>query len=239
MDLDISLFLKLSKESKMDETVPGIFVTWRQYLSGKNFDLELVKDLYSTGYKMLDKYLLEDSTFKTEVEHYTMLDLDYKLNSLDEKKAELTRLWDKFLKENNNIVARQQAERQREAQQNQVLAQMLGVFVESLTKGLSGGSKKRGYNSRNSNRNNSTGSCVSSSSRSNSSGSSSSNASPTQYRQCNKCRGTGDIFTTSTIGTYGNDEKVRSNVCGEEHWRSTVHHHKKCDNCNGTGKVAK
>lgn len=60
-----------------------------------------------------------------------------------------------------------------------------------------------------------------------------------KYRECNKCRGTGDIFTTSTIGTYGNDKKVVCEKCGQEHWISTVHHHKKCDNCNGTGKVPK
>ena len=61
----------------------------------------------------------------------------------------------------------------------------------------------------------------------------------TQYRQCNKCRGTGEIFTTSTVATYGNDKKVVCPECGKEHWLSTVHHHRKCDNCNGSGKVAK
>lgn len=58
------------------------------------------------------------------------------------------------------------------------------------------------------------------------------------YRECHKCRGTGDIFTTSTISTYGNDTKKICPKCGKEHWSSTVHHHQKCTNCNGTGKVA-
>lgn len=62
---------------------------------------------------------------------------------------------------------------------------------------------------------------------------------PVQYRECHKCRGTGEIFTTSTIPTYGNDKKVRCDHCGQEHWASTVHHHRKCDNCKGTGKVPK
>ena len=62
---------------------------------------------------------------------------------------------------------------------------------------------------------------------------------PVQYRECHKCSGTGDIFTTSTVPTYGNDKKVRCDHCGQEHWASNVHHHRKCDNCKGTGKVPK
>lgn len=58
-----------------------------------------------------------------------------------------------------------------------------------------------------------------------------------KYRECGKCNGTGEIFTTSSNATYGIDKKVICDVCGKEHWLSTVHHHKKCHNCNGTGKV--
>ena len=137
------------------------------------------------------------------------------------------------------LVARQQAERERVAQRNQMLAQMLGVFVQSLAQSLNGSSNRVASYSGGSSRNVGSFSSVSSSSRSSSSSSSSSQAAPTQYRQCNKCRGTDDIFTTSIVGTYGNDKKVRCNVCGEEHWASTVHHHKRCNNCNGTGKAAK
>lgn len=239
MDLDINSFIRISKEGKMDITVPNTDVTWRQCFSGKKYDLDLLKELYSTGYKMMDAYLHEDSTFAKEVKRYTLVDLDYKLNSLDEKKADFNLLWEKFIKENEAIVARQQAERERVAQRNQMLAQMLGIFVQSLAQSLNGSSNRGASYSGGSSRNVGSFSSVSSSSRSSSSSSSSSQAAPTQYRQCNKCRGTGDIFTTSTVGTYGNDKKVRCNVCGEEHWASTVHHHKRCNNCNGTGKVAK
>lgn len=58
-----------------------------------------------------------------------------------------------------------------------------------------------------------------------------------QYRECAKCRGKGELFSTTSNATYGNDKKVVCSVCGQEHWLSIVHHHKKCSNCNGTGKV--
>lgn len=58
-----------------------------------------------------------------------------------------------------------------------------------------------------------------------------------KYRECGKCGGKGELFSTSTNATYGMDKKVTCSVCGEVHWASTVHIHKKCYNCNGTGKV--
>ena len=58
-----------------------------------------------------------------------------------------------------------------------------------------------------------------------------------QYRECAMCRGKGELFSTSSNATYGNDKKVVCSVCGQEHWLSIVHHHKRCSNCNGTGKV--
>ena len=239
MDRDVTNFINKTKEGKMDDAVSVLTTTWRQYFSGKKYDLDLLKELYSTGYKMMDAYLHEDSTFAEEVKHYTLLDLDYKLSSLDGKKAEFNLLWEKFIKENEAIVARQQAEREKVERRNKMLSQVLGIFVQCLAQSLNGSSNRGASYSGGSNRNVGSASSVSSSSRSSSSSSSSSQAAPTQYRQCNKCRGTGDIFTTSTVGTYGNDKKVRCNVCGEEHWASTVHHHKRCNNCNGTGKVAK
>lgn len=78
-----------------------------------------------------------------------------------------------------------------------------------------------------------------SSSSSYSESSSESSSGPVSYRDCSICKGDGDILTTSTVGTYGNDHKTTCSTCGEEHWASTVHHHKRCSNCNGTGKVPK
>lgn len=240
MNLDIGSFMNISKQGKMDEVVPYTTITWRQVFSGKKYDFELVKNLYTTGYKMMDAYLKEDSTFIKEVKRYTMVDLDYTIKTLTEQSLEFTPLWERFLKENEAIMAQQQAERQRVAQQNEMLSQILGTFMQSLAQGVSGRNSNRGTsNSVRSNRNVGSATSVSSTSRSSSSDSSSSKVTPTQYRQCQKCRGTGDIFTTSTIASYGNDKKVRCSVCGQEHWLSTVHHHRKCNNCNGTGKVAK
>jgi len=74
---------------------------------------------------------------------------------------------------------------------------------------------------------------------SSSSSSTSSNNGDKNYRTCNVCKGTGQIFKTSTVGSYGLAKKVKCPVCGQEHWSSTVHIHTRCTNCNGTGQVCK
>lgn len=240
MNLDLSLFLYNSKNRTLDDTKPYSGITWRQYFSGINFDLDLLKNMYITGYQLMDAYLQEDTTFTKEVKKFTYLNLNGRLQLLADDRAEFEPLWEKYLRENEAIVARQQAERQRVAQQNDILGQILGIFVQGLAQGLSNsGSNKSASYSGKSNHNTRVATNVSSASRSGFSGSSSSQSSQTQYRQCQKCRGTGEIFTTSTVATYGNDKKVVCSKCGQEHWLSIVHHHKKCNNCNGTGKVAK
>lgn len=240
MDMDITGFISISKRGEMDEFVPKTSITWRQCFSGMKYDLELVKNLYTTGYKMMEAYLKEDTTFIKEVKNYTLVELDYQISFLTEKEAEFAPLWERFIRENEAIVARRQAERQKIAQRNEKLGQILGIFVQSLAKGLtSGNSDRRSSYSKGTNRSAGSATSVSPTSRSGSSNSSSSPIAPTQYRQCHKCRGTGEIFTTSTVATYGNDKKVVCPKCGKEHWLSTVHHHRKCDNCNGSGKVAK
>ncbi len=131
--------------------------------------------------------------------------------------------------------------------QNSFGNQLLNAVLAGLADGIRNAAVQSVQNLVSPMRNSSSNSTsVSTRSRSNSSSNSHSNnssssESPTsvQYRECNKCRGTGDIFTTSTVAAYGNDKKVRCEHCGQEHWASTVHHHKKCDNCNGTGKVPK
>lgn len=242
MEGDIHVFIYMSQRGKMDEPIPGVGTTWRDALIGRNYDFDLLRKLYTTGFQMMEAYILEDTTFIKEVKHYTFPDLNFYLERLDREKTDFLPLWDKFVKENQAIMAQREAERQRAARQNEIMARLLGVFVESLAQRIVGGgsSHSSSYSGGTSSYVGST-TGVSSSSRSSSSSSrsTSSSAAPTQYRRCEKCRGTGDIFTTSTIGTYGNDKKTVCSVCGKEHWSSTVHHHRKCDNCNGTGKVVK
>lgn len=241
LELDVSSFLSISNKGQMDNNISsGSTFTWRQYFVGKKYDFDLLKNLYTTGYQLMEAYLQEDTVFKKEARHYMLVELDYRIKDITDKSTKFTPVWQKFLKENEAIAARKAEERQRAAQRNEMIGSILGIFVQSLTQGLTNsGSHKTSSYSGASNYSGISSSGGTSSSSSSSSQSSSSQSSPQQYRQCHKCRGTGDIFTTSTVGTYGNDKKVVCSTCGKEHWNSTVHHHKKCDNCNGTGKVAK
>lgn len=239
MNLNVSSFLNISKKGIMDNTVPSLGIKWRQYFAGMKFDFELLKNLYTTGYQLLDVYTQEDTTFIKEVKKYTWLDLESRLRLIENNRTEFDPWWQKYVRENEAIMAQQQAVRQKADQQNKLLSNMLGLFLQNLVNGYNNaGSRRTNSSGRTSNISNAP-SRASSTSRARASSSSSSSNASVQYRQCHKCSGTGDIFTTSTIATYGNDKKVICQKCGKEHWASNVHHHRKCDNCNGTGKVAK
>ena len=239
MDMDVTCFINVSENGKMDVAIPYLGITNRKYYSGLQIDFNLMKNLYSTGYELMKAYLEEDSTFIKEVNNYTRTDIEWRLKYIDEKRIKFESLWQKYLKENEAIVARQQEERRRAAKRNELLGNIAGIFLNSLfQRNNSSGSNRPPAYSRTTNRQTPASHGVSQRSNSNTSKSSSLNSS-VEYRRCHKCSGTGDIFTTSTIATYGNDKKVVCKTCGKEHWASNVHHHKKCDNCNGTGKVRK
>lgn len=199
------------------------------------FDLDLAKQCLETAY---DLYVEYSNLPDAELKYLSLC----RHGCIGEEIAEIEELKVKYSEALAKFEARR-SDAMRKAQQEAIRAQEEKIEQQRRFVGLFLGVISNAIPSRSSSRSSIRNSCasngVSSSSRSSSSSYSSSQTTSTQYRQCNKCRGTGDIFTTSTVGTYGKDEKVRCAVCGQEHWRSTVHHHKKCDNCNGTGKVAK
>ena len=240
MDSNVRLFLSISKSGKMDDMVkPG--TTWRQYFAAMKFDFNLMSNLFTTGYKMLDAYVLADSTFAVEAQNYTLAGLDNQLRSLGEERARFMPLWQRFVRENEEVMASLQTERKRMAKRGEELGQMAAGFVHNLAAGLTRPSLVQrstyaGVSAR------SFGMSADESStpvRTVSSAAATAKVPPVEYRQCSHCHGTGDICTTTTEGTYGYDEMVTCNVCGQQHWRSSVHHHRKCEHCGGSGKVVK
>ena len=150
-------------------------------------------------------------------------------------------LWQRFVKENEELMASLQTERKRMAKRGEELGQMAAGFVYNLAVGLTlptrgqqisyAGVSARTFGTQ--------GEDGSTPTRTISSSKKASPVSPVEYRPCNHCHGTGDICTTTTEGTYGYDEMVTCSFCGQQHWRSSAHHHRKCEHCGGSGKVVK
>lgn len=120
-------FIEVSKKGQMNYVVNG--VQNRQRYMNLNADFELIKQLYSTGYSMLNAYLEQDTVFRAEVLKKTDWRLDWRLETIDQKETEFKTYWATFQEQNAAII---QQQREKQERQNAIYQAFLTGFMKGL-----------------------------------------------------------------------------------------------------------
>lgn len=97
----------------------------RQRYMNLNTDFELIKQLYSTGYSMLNAYLEQDTVFRAEVLRKT----DWRLEAIDQNETEFKTYWATFQEQNAAIIQQQKEKQER---QNAIYQAFLTGFMKGL-----------------------------------------------------------------------------------------------------------
>lgn len=110
-------------------------------------DFELMKQLYTTGYSILEAYLCEDSTFLEEVNEITSTRLDWRLEWLDNTKVKFTPYWNEFQKENAAIAAHQEELRREKQEREKAIYQaIITGFMNGINNAISGNTTRQSNN---------------------------------------------------------------------------------------------
>lgn len=116
-------FIEVSKKGQMNYVVNGVLN--RQRYMNLNTDFELIKQLYSTGYSMLNAYLEQDTVFRAEVLRKT----DWRLEAIDQNETEFKTYWATFQEQNAAIIQQQKEKQER---QNAIYQAFLTGFMKGL-----------------------------------------------------------------------------------------------------------
>lgn len=140
---NIRRFIEVCKEGKMDHySYNG--VKNRDYYMELNHDFELIKQLYTSGYAMMNAYLLEDIIFEKEAKKETFIGLEHHLELVDNTKAVFGTYWQEFQRQNEAIAA-QKAEqiRIKQERRNAIYQAMLQGFINGLNNAISNNASQR------------------------------------------------------------------------------------------------
>lgn len=225
--LDLTTFNQFYSQGRIEEN-SGIGMTWREYYASRNLNINVIKQLFSTGITLLEAYLAADSTFLKQASKELSTSYIF-LNSLIDSTEVYQNNWDNFIKY-NTLVENEKARQKRiqQEKQNAVFTAILGGFLNGLSNALINTSSTTAKKSYSTPVKAFSGSHSSVSTKSSSSSSSSST--PTREKRkekCRACQGTG----------FWIDERISGDLkwcdrCGKAR---KPHTHKTCSSCKGTG----
>ena len=137
--LNISAFTEIAKNGKMDEVSNGI--KNRLLFTDLNPDIELMKQLYTSGHSILNEYLAQDSRFEEEAKRKLVIDLDTRLRWIAEMEPQFTLYWAEYQKQNAAIEAHQaELKRQQQERENAIYLAIARGFLNGLSNAISGSS---------------------------------------------------------------------------------------------------
>ena len=115
----------------MDMTSNGM--TNRQRYMNLRPEFELIKQLYATGYSMLDAYLVQDSIFASEAKEKMSISLDWLLERVDQTKSDFVSYWNEYQQQNVAIAARQEEiKKQRQDFRSAITMALITGFINGL-----------------------------------------------------------------------------------------------------------
>lgn len=225
--LDLTTFNQFYSQGRIEENT-GIGTTWREYYASRNLNINVIKQLFSTGITLLEAYLAVDSTFREQASKELSTSYIF-LNSLIDSTEVYQNNWDNFIKY-NTLVENEKARQKRiqQEKQNAVFTAILGGFLNGLSNALINTSSTTAKKSYSTPVKAFSGSHSSASTKSSSSSSSSSTSVREKRKEkCRACQGTGLWI----------DERISGDLkwcdrCGKAR---KPHTHKTCGSCKGTG----
>lgn len=131
----IKKFIDVAKEGKMDMTSNGM--TNRQRYMNLRPEFELIKQLYATGYSMLDAYLVQDSIFASEAKEKMSISLDWRLERVDQTKSDFVSYWNEYQQQNVAIAVRQEEiKKQRQEFRSAITMALITGFINGLNNAM-------------------------------------------------------------------------------------------------------